>query len=172
MADVNSQIIAALGRFAGGIVSLDEEKNHCLGFVTSVIENATGISIPEFYATYVRDHADPQEHWAEDGPWARDAEHALRALRMSISPKDAKPGDLFFIWRDAEAHAWSERMGHTVYYGHVAIMLAPGFLIENVDPKYRPHSFHRGNIQITSVHHWFTPSTVIRFDPDKKPGGG
>ena len=172
MADVNSKIIETIGGFIGGLVPLDEEKEHCLGFVTSIIDKAIGISVPDFYATYVRERADPQEHWAEDGPWARDAEHALRALGMAVSPGDARPGDLFFIWRDAVAPEWSKREGHTVYYGHVGVLLAPGVLIENVNPAYRPHSFHRGNIQVTSLHHWFTPSTVVRFNPDKAPGGG
>jgi len=173
MANVNPKIMNALDRWAGGIVSLDENKNHCLGFITSAIENGAGISIAEFYSTYVKWHADPVEHWTEDEPWARDAEHSLRKLGMGISIHDVEPGDLLFIWRDAEAKEWSKREGHTVYYGHVGILIAPGLLIENVDPAYRPHSFHRGNIQITSLHRWFTPSTVIRFDPDKKvpPGG-
>jgi len=173
MAEANEAILHTISQFAAGRIELDEKQNHCLGFVTSIIQRACDIPIPRFYETYVPLHADPQEHWTEDEPWARDAEKSLRdACQMGVHPEDAKPGDLFFIWRDAEAHAWSEREGHKVYYGHVAVLLTPVLVIENVDAMWRPHSFSRGNIQITPRTYWFEPSTIIRFDPDKKPPGG
>jgi len=171
MAEVNDAILDTLARFMGGSVDLDEEQNHCLGFVTSVIQDACKIPIAEFYSTYVHDIADPKEHWTEDEPWARDAEKSLRNLGMGVPLASAKPGDLFFIWRDAEAHDWSQREGYPVYYGHVGILLTPHDIIENVDALFRQHSFSRGNIQITPRNYWFKPSDVIRFDPAAKPKG-
>jgi len=161
----NETILHAVQRFMAGHVDANEQDGYCLGFVTSILQAAFTLPIAEFYAKFVKLRADPVAHWESDGPWARDAEKSLRALGMAVH--DPQPGDLLFIWRDAKSDEWSREAGHDVYIGHVGILIAPGLLIENVNPSYRPHSFSRGQIQLTPTAYWFAPSTVIRFDPSK-----
>lgn len=171
MADVNDKIVDALERHMRGEITLDEREGFCLGFVASALQAALGMPIPDFYANYVTKVADPVAHWQQDGPWARDAEKSLRDLGMGVHDEDAKPGDLFFIWKDAVAHGWTMPGGGVAYYGHVGILYTDALIVENVKPEYRPHSFHRGQVQLTPVNRWFRPSTIIRFDPEEKAGG-
>ena len=161
----NTAILNTLGQWFNGRIALDEREGYCLGFITSVLQHALNLPITEFYDKYIKERADPTDHWAKDGPWARDAEKSLRALGMTVH--NPMPGDLYFIWKDAKSQDWTAKEGHDVYIGHVAILLAPGLLIENVRPEWRPHSLHHGEIQLTPTSKWFSPSTIIRFDPGK-----
>jgi len=158
----NEAILHAVQRFMAGHVDANEQDGYCLGFVTSILQEAFTLPIAEFYSRYVKLRADPAAHWESDGPWARDAEKSLRSLGMAVH--DPQPGDLLFIWRDAKSERYSTPE-KPVYIGHVGILVAPGLLVENVNPAYRPHSFHRGQIQLTPTAYWFSPSTVIRFNP-------
>lgn len=161
----NSLILSTCIDVLNGDQTADSRPGYCLSFARDVIEKSQGWKWGTLYTDYVTEEADPAGHRAKAGPWARDAEKSLRDLGMAVKLEDAKPGDLFFVWRDAWSATWN------AYVGHVGILLPGGLILENVDPKYRPHSFHRGAIQLTPRKRWLAPTTVIRFDPAKKPGG-
>ncbi len=162
MTSANKAILEALGRWFNGKAELDEREGYCLGFVTSVLREALALPIPEFYDRYVRERADPVEHWVQDEPWARDVQKSLRALGMGVEKPE--PGDLLFVWRDAKSETWTAREGHEVYIGHVGVLLAPGGVLENVRAAWRPQSFNRGEIQFTPLAWW-----QHRFDAGQTP---
>lgn len=162
MPDANEAILATCVAVLNGEQSADPREGYCLSFVRDIVEHSQGWPWGKLYSDYVTQEADPAGHRAQDGPWARDAEKSLRELGMAVHLEDAQPGDLLFIWRDAWSKTWN------AYVGHVGILLPGALVLENVKPDYRPHSFHRGEIQLTPRKLWFAPSTVIRFDPEKK----
>ena len=142
---------------------VDDRPGMCLSWVRQVLERALNMRSHELYEEYVTTWVQPAGYPREQGHWARDAEKSLRDLGMALAPgAEAMPGDLVFNYRAA----WSDRWG--AYIGHVGILLDRDWIAENIRPAYRPGSLTRGALALTPASAWASPTTIIRFDPDKK----
>jgi len=162
MAEVNKAILRASMDFLNGKLDADGREDYCLSFVRGIVEDSQGWPWGQLYKDYLTQGVTPAAHYPGE-IWARDAEKNLRDLGMAVHRR--KPGDLLFVCKDAWSSQWD------AYIGHVSIFMPGEMVLENIRPSYRPHSFHRGNISLTPINYWLTPTTIIRFDPDKKPGG-
>lgn len=154
----NERIVAAAwGALKGEYATTDDEPGFCLAWVREVIEHAMRWPSHAFYDGHVTEWVQPDGYDRANGHWARDAERSLRNLRMAV--REEEPGDLLFNHRAA----WSDRWG--AYIGHVAILVAPDLIAENVHPAYRPGALTRGALALTPRDQWATPTTIVRFEP-------
>lgn len=109
----------------------------CLAFVRVVAEHALKLPSHEFYVRYLVDGTtrrgdDPAKRLAEAraDPWAADLERSMKLQGLAVPALLRRGGDLVFN------HLASEPVGH------VGILLDRNWLVESVDPRYRPDSIN------------------------------
>jgi hypothetical protein len=109
----------------------------CLAFVRVVAEHALKVPSHEFYTKFLvagttRRGGTPQQRLAEAraDPWASDLEASAKQLGFAVPGLLRAGGDLVFN------HLASEPVGH------VGILLDRNWVVESVDPRYRPDSIN------------------------------
>lgn len=133
---VRSAWAAAFGKLRG----LPADAGMCLAAVRVIVEDAYGWPSHELYARYLtagtgRRSGTPAQRLAaaQADPWAADFEASMKQQGFVIPNTHAVPGDLVFNHNAA------------VPFGHVAVVIAPGVVLENIDPAFRPGSIHLKN---------------------------
>ena len=149
-----------------GRLHTTSEPGMCLAFARQVIEAAMGWPSHALYDqgphAAVTSWVMPAAYDHASGHVARDAEHDLRRLGMTLQGDRPRGGDLAF---DYEA-AWDPSL--RAHYGHVGILLGEDEILEVVDPAYRPLAFVRGAGLCWGVRQW-RPTSIMRFDSSKIP---
>lgn len=129
--------VAAWQVARGRLKGLPREHGFCLQLVRLVIEAALGLRSHELYDRWLvagttrRGGTDAERAAAaRANPWAADFEASLKRLGAGIAFADRRAGDLLFNYHAAEP------------YGHVAVLLDRGTVLENMSLAFRPASIH------------------------------
>lgn len=145
----------ALDVMEGKHPSITAKRGACLAFVRRVIEAAFGWNDGEFYdrlGTHRTTAAVPNR--ADLSWWAADIERSLREGGLGHTPGEGGyilPGVLVF----------SHQLGKP--YGHVAVYMGNGFVLEAIDPAHRPRSLMRGDLALSSLGAWPQPPTLYAY---------
>lgn len=138
-------------------VMYDKTPGMCLAVTRQVIEKALKKPSHWLYDRYIHDWVQPEGYDRAEGHWARDFERSAKLLGWAVSLRDRKPGDIVFNWKAAYSARWG------AYIGHVGILIDNDLVFENIDPKYRQHSFQRHALAITPLNHF--PTTLVARVP-------
>ena len=128
------RIAATAKQVLRGELGLVTVPGHCLQAVRVIVEKAAGVP-PRTLYSLAKPHLHPQP--GEEIPlfWARGIERALRNL--GIGRHYPRPGDLVF------SHKVSKP------YGHVAVVVDEGLLLENTQAKRGWKSSWSGAVRLT-----------------------
>src|SRR5690606_8449743 len=123
----------------GAVPGLPRESGFCLKLVRLVVEYALDLPSHEMYARWLvagtsrRPGGDEQRlAAARQNPWAADFEASMKRLELGVPFAERRAGDLLFNFRAMEP------------YGHVAVLLDRGVVLENVEPAFRPKGIRLG----------------------------
>lgn len=163
MSQTNDRIVASLKKAASGkLPGIPNKPNYCLQFVRVVVEDALQLPSHALYTRWLVDGTtrrgdDPAKRLAEarQDPWASDIERSMKLLGFAVPSLLRRAGDLVFDYRAAEP------------VGHVGLLLDRNWVVESVDPRYRPDSINLpGCLSLTpySSRPW---TLVARLQPDK-----
>ena len=128
----------------------------CLAWVRRVVEyGALGGRDRAFYDKFLvagtsrRGGTEAQRlQWAWQNPWASDVEASMKKLGLQVPAMLRKGGDLVFNHNAA------------VPMGHVGILLDREWVVELVNPDFRPASAHLpGSVCLTRYGDW--PVTLV-----------
>ena len=149
---MNEQIRVAAYAAARGEISVPGASGYCLSFVRRVVEAALFGGRVEFYDRYLV--AETSKRTGKDrgnarsDPWAADVEASMKYLSYSVPFAERQAGDLIFNHKGAAP------------VGHVAVLLEPNLVLENINESYRPKSIHLGrHLSQTPIEHF--PTTLI-----------
>jgi hypothetical protein len=129
---------------------------YCLRTVRIILEDALGWADEELYARFPdkvpsnRPHPRPY--------YSRDIQASLRKAGWGVPLSEIEPGALLFYWQAARNN-YGDWVGHTgIYAGH-------GFVLENIDPKYREGfgAFSSGALSLTPLTAWVGVRDVEAF---------
>lgn len=165
------QIVAAAWRAIRGDYPVVRHRSGlCLRLVREIVENAMGWRSHDLYRRHVTTWTQPPGYPRTLGHWAVDAEVSLAALGWSVPANQAEPGDLIF-WDNLAPVSpaqwkrwWPTEPYRPLFMGHVAIVIAPRVLLENIAPDRRPRRFANWDFLVVSpLGSLPNPSTVIRW---------
>ena len=138
MSQTNDRIVASLKRaVAGKVAGIPTRPGMCLQFVRVVVEDALELPSHDFYRRWLVDGTtrrgdDLAKRLAEArlDPWASDIERSAKLKGLAVPAILRRGGDLVFN------HHASEPVGH------VGILLDRNWVVESIDPRFRPESIN------------------------------
>lgn len=130
---MNPEIVKAAWKAAQLEIDVPRQPFMCLSLVRRIVEWAHYGGQYRFYSDYLVSRTSFARARAKDGsidltPYASDIEASMKTLGLQIDLPMRQAGDLIFNHNAAKP------------YGHVGILLDQNTVIENVNPKFRPHS--------------------------------
>lgn len=158
---MNDRIVDAAVKAANGLYpDIAREPGWCLSWVRRVVEyGCFDGRAQEFYRRYLvagtsRRGGSEAERLAAAwrNPWAADAEASMKKLGLAVPALLRQAGDLVFNHNAA------------IPFGHVGILLDRDWILELVDPAFRPRSVHLPrNVQLTRYRDWPEVTLVARL---------
>lgn len=145
MLSTNDKIVASVkAAVAAKVPGVPTRPGLCLQFARVVVEHALKLPSHDFYRRWLVDGTtrrgdDPAKRLAEArlDPWASDFERSMKLQGFAVPSLLRRGGDLVFDYRAAEP------------VGHVGVLLDRNWVVESIDPRYRPDSINLGYLSIT-----------------------
>lgn len=150
-----NKIVETSYRVLRGTIKVPKRPGYCLAFVRSVVEQAFDLPPHTFYSKWV----DPNFHLVANEVfgsdihprWARGAERAFRAAKLTVPIEEMQPGDLLFSYKVSKP------------YGHVGILLPGKLVLENTTADRGWRQPNSGAVRLTPLRQWSPVTTVVRL---------
>lgn len=154
---MNAAIVAAAyAAMRGGVDVPRLQGGWCLRTVRRILEHALDWPEEELFRRFPA-----QVESAKPKPrayWARDVQASFRAAGFGVPATETLPGDVVAYWRAAQNDEGD-------YVGHIGVRLPGGFVLENIDAKYRlgTNALADGALSLTPFKAWSEGREVEAF---------